>query len=341
MPHLPGNAPQEIGFTCPTSGATSPFSPTTNWLVSNPPPNSAGDQVSFGGNTVAYDGENRVISVKTSAGSLEDSSQYDGDGRRIVKTTPLGTTTYVYDALGGLAAEYVGGVWSKDYIRLRSQFVSSGQELVATENAAGNGSPCATCFLMLDGLGNVRVVADGNGNIYARHDYLPFGEETSSTDPNRPAASGFGLVDDVTQRFTGKERDSESGLDYFGARYYGSNMGRFMSPDWNSNPDEIPYADIRNPQSLNLYQLRQEQSSSAGRSRRTLLRRGGGSYRNWSRDRSRDRDVFRAWWRHSCWGCHRRSSWSRSRNLCGLQNHSLPDVAKHEHDGQRRQPEPP
>ncbi len=32
-------------------------------------------------------------------------------------------------------------------------------------------------------------------------------------------------------KFTGKERDAESGLDYFGARYYASSMGRFMSPD--------------------------------------------------------------------------------------------------------------
>ena len=32
--------------------------------------------------------------------------------------------------------------------------------------------------------------------------------------------------------FTGKERDTESGNDYFGARYYSSSMGRFMSPDW-------------------------------------------------------------------------------------------------------------
>ena len=31
--------------------------------------------------------------------------------------------------------------------------------------------------------------------------------------------------------FTGKERDTESGNDYFGARYYASTMGRFMSPD--------------------------------------------------------------------------------------------------------------
>jgi RHS repeat-associated protein len=56
-----------------------------------------------------------------------------------------------------------------------------------------------------------------------------------------------------TYHFTGKERDSESGLDYFGARYYGSNMGRFMSPDWSSNPISIPFARIDNPQTLNLY----------------------------------------------------------------------------------------
>jgi RHS repeat-associated protein len=49
--------------------------------------------------------------------------------------------------------------------------------------------------------------------------------------------------------FTGKERDSESGLDYFGARMYGSSMGRFMSPD----PSGLGYADPTNPQSLNLY----------------------------------------------------------------------------------------
>jgi RHS repeat-associated protein len=52
---------------------------------------------------------------------------------------------------------------------------------------------------------------------------------------------------------TGKERDTESGLDYFGARYYGSSMGRFQSPDYDQLPDTVPYADFSNPQSLNLY----------------------------------------------------------------------------------------
>ena len=54
-------------------------------------------------------------------------------------------------------------------------------------------------------------------------------------------------------RFTGKERDTESGLDYFGARYYGSTMGRWMSPDWSKGPTAVPYANLPNPQTLNLY----------------------------------------------------------------------------------------
>jgi RHS repeat-associated protein len=53
--------------------------------------------------------------------------------------------------------------------------------------------------------------------------------------------------------FTGKERDTESGNDYFGARYYSSSMGRFLSPDWSEYPTGIPYGDLENPQSLNLY----------------------------------------------------------------------------------------
>jgi RHS repeat-associated protein len=55
------------------------------------------------------------------------------------------------------------------------------------------------------------------------------------------------------RRFTGKERDGESGLDNFDARYYSSSMARFMSPDWAAKPTDVPYANFDNPQSLNLY----------------------------------------------------------------------------------------
>src|SRR5580692_1401526 len=53
--------------------------------------------------------------------------------------------------------------------------------------------------------------------------------------------------------FTGKERDTESGNDYFEARYYSSSMGRFMSPDWSAKEEPVPYAQMNDPQSLNLY----------------------------------------------------------------------------------------
>jgi len=49
--------------------------------------------------------------------------------------------------------------------------------------------------------------------------------------------------------FTGKERDSESGNDYFGARYYASSMGRFLSPD----PQYVQERMVKDPQSWNLY----------------------------------------------------------------------------------------
>jgi RHS repeat-associated protein len=54
-------------------------------------------------------------------------------------------------------------------------------------------------------------------------------------------------------RFTGKERDQESGNDYFGARYYASSMGRFLSPDWSAKVEPVPYSKLDDPQTLNLY----------------------------------------------------------------------------------------
>jgi RHS repeat-associated protein len=68
---------------------------------------------------------------------------------------------------------------------------------------------------------------------------LPFGDNLTLT--GNPGAT--------EHQFTSKERDTESGLDYFGARHYASSTGRFMSPD----PSALYYADPTNPQSFNLY----------------------------------------------------------------------------------------
>jgi RHS repeat-associated protein len=65
-------------------------------------------------------------------------------------------------------------------------------------------------------------------------------------------------------KFTGKERDAESGLDYFGARHYASGLGRFMIPDWAAKPTAVPYAHYGNPQSLNLYSYVQNNPTTVG-----------------------------------------------------------------------------
>jgi RHS repeat-associated protein len=90
-------------------------------------------------------------------------------------------------------------------------------------------------YVVTDALGNVRVITDEQGNVVERHDYLPFGEECLTG----PCASNPGGGAGQPRKFTGKERDAETGLDYFGARYYGSKIGRFTTVDpvytWNEN----------------------------------------------------------------------------------------------------------
>jgi RHS repeat-associated protein len=78
-------------------------------------------------------------------------------------------------------------------------------------------------------------------------------EETCKSYPFGDGLACTGGTDAAEHHFTGKERDAESGNDYFGARYYSSAMGRFMSPDWSAKEEPVPYAQLDDPQSLNLY----------------------------------------------------------------------------------------
>ena len=99
--------------------------------------------------------------------------------------------------------------------------------------------------VITDALGNIRVITDDQGNVLERHDYLPFGEECTTG----PCGSNPGVGSGQPRKFTGKERDAETGLDYFGARYYGSTIGRFTTVD--------PFLDQRealvDPQRWNRY----------------------------------------------------------------------------------------
>jgi RHS repeat-associated protein len=108
----------------------------------------------------------------------------------------------------------------------------------------------STHYFMSDHLGSSQMeIADGGWPIYSGQ-FAPYGQEMQNAQYIPPTQSDGSTSN---YKFTGKERDQESGNDYFGARYYGSTMGRFMSADWSAKAEPVPYAKLENPQSLNLY----------------------------------------------------------------------------------------
>jgi RHS repeat-associated protein len=121
---------------------------------------------------------------------------------------------------------------------------NSGPPSCANEQVTGSdftGQIQTTHYYFGDLLGSAQIELSDGGWPLTLSAFDPYGQEIDTqTSTNH-------------YKFTGKERDTESGLDYFGARYYASSMGRFMSPDWSDENDPVPYADFSNPQSLNLY----------------------------------------------------------------------------------------
>ena len=106
---------------------------------------------------------------------------------------------------------------------------------------AGAGALVGTKYYLGDHLGTAQMEFSSGGWPVWQGQFAPYGQELDSqTTQNH-------------YKFTGKERDAESGLDYFGARYYASSVGRWMSPDWADKPEAVPYSSLDDPQSLNLY----------------------------------------------------------------------------------------
>jgi len=126
-----------------------------------------------------------------------------------------------------------------------SGFGSTGMTSTSATIHDCTGSGCApintTTYYHGDQVGSSRLLTNGRGYPVWQGTFLPFGEEYNPQ------------LTTNHYKFTGKERDTESNLDYFGARYYSSTLGRFMTPDWAAKPTTVPYAKFGDPQSLNLY----------------------------------------------------------------------------------------
>jgi RHS repeat-associated protein len=101
----------------------------------------------------------------------------------------------------------------------------------------------------VDQLGSTRLLTDSSGNVARRYDYLPFGEEIPADGIVRTTGMGYqSSADGFNPKFTGQVRDLESGLDYFNARYYSPEQGRFVSVD-----PQNAGSDPTNPQTWNGY----------------------------------------------------------------------------------------
>ncbi len=224
-------------------------------------------------NYYLYDPEDRLCAVYSLVTNTWTQYLYDAEGLRVGKgtsTMPAPTSaTPPTSCLAPTAAngftltnQYLLGLGGEQVTELTvsgSTFtplhtnVFVGSHLLATYDFTGTGAP-SLHFPFTDPLGSKRTQASPTGALELTCYSLPFGNNI----PNArtaycPNAGTNTLPDDTEQHFTGKERDTESGNDYFGARYYSSAMGRFMSPDWSAKVAPVPYAKLGDPQTLNLY----------------------------------------------------------------------------------------
>jgi RHS repeat-associated protein len=176
--------------------------------------------------TFVYDAENRPSSESTSSATV--SYYYNGEGERVAKSSGklywFGTNSSPLletDATGATTAQYI--FFNGKRVAMRKP-----------DNSAH--------YYFADQIGSANIVTNATGTVEQDIEYHPYGEQQVYTD-----TSG------QEYRFTGHEHDPETNNDYFGARYYSSTFGRFLTADWSATPVPIPYAVIGNPQTLNLY----------------------------------------------------------------------------------------
>lgn len=106
-----------------------------------------------------------------------------------------------------------------------------------------------TAYTTTDHLGTPRVITDELGQVKARRDFMPFGEELFINVGGRTPNLEYGSSDDdVRQKFTGYQKDNETGLDFAEARMYANNFGRFTAVD-----PLLASGQSANPQTFNRY----------------------------------------------------------------------------------------
>src|SRR5262245_31561890 len=162
------------------------------------------------GQYYSYDQENRI----TGAGGY--TYTYDADGNRVKKSNGSTGTLYWHMSPGIVAESDLNGTLQSEYVFF------DGERVARRDGVNGAGG---VFYYFSDHLKTASVITDSAGVIKSESDYYPWGGELQFVNSN---SNHF--------KFTGKERDTETGLDYFGARYYSNGLGRWVSPDWSATP---------------------------------------------------------------------------------------------------------
>jgi RHS repeat-associated protein len=210
----------------------------------------AGDLLGDSVHNYAYDTEGRISSVDSGATTYV----YDANGQRVRKTT------------GGTSVDYLYDFGGHEIVELSSSGNLNRAEVYAGSRHLATYALGTTYFIHTDSVGSERARSLPNGAVAETCSSYPFGDgqSCSGTDPS-------------PMHFTGKERDTESGLDDFDARHYASTMGRFMQPDPVGGHNEDPqtlnrYAYVRNnplsltdPTGLDFYLSCQTASNTCGK----------------------------------------------------------------------------
>ncbi len=180
----------------------------------------AGNLLNDGNHTYTYDAEERITQVDAGATATYVN---DAFGNRVEKTTGGVDSQYLYNLNGTVNTVFSNGLMQRMFVYMNGETLAE-----YFENT--------TYFAHTDHLGSTRLLTRLDQSVRESDDYYPYGELV-------PSSGGTGDI----FKFTGKERDQESGNDDFGARYYASSMGRFLTPD------SARYSSLTDPQSLNLY----------------------------------------------------------------------------------------
>jgi RHS repeat-associated protein len=186
----------------------------------------SGNVLADGTNTYAWNAESQI---KTAIGGVNYT--YDGDGDRVQKSNGK---IYWYGAGSAILDE------SDLSGNITDEYVFFGGKRIAHRVVSSN----SIYYYAEDFLGTSRQIYTSSSTVCYDADFYPFGGERDVTNT---CAQNY--------KFEGKERDAETNNDDFGARYYSSQFGRWLSPDWSAIPAPVPYAHLANPQTLNLYAM--------------------------------------------------------------------------------------